>query len=127
MTGTQLRAAESRTSKDCLPPFDVELAMRLAIQPPSECEKPADPIQAWEPDVQELPQYTAVNAAWTGKLPAATELVGFWEELDCFNWVSKEAPKPTESPIKRLVAQCPGRFIGELDQYLVESPMMSKG
>ena len=97
MTGIRLRAPESRTSKDLIPAFDAELAMRQVVNPPGVCKAPADPSKAWEADVQDVPQYDAVKAAWTSKQPAAIELVDFWEQLDCFNWVPKEAPKKNRS------------------------------
>ncbi|OAP61482.1 hypothetical protein AYL99_03685 [Fonsecaea erecta] len=129
MTGIQLRAPTCLRSKDCLPAFDAELAMRQPIDPPGECSKPIDPVKAWEPDGQKDPQYDAVKATWKGKQPAAIELVAFWEQLDCFNWVPKEAPQAPSSPppVKQLIPQYPSRLVDALDQYLVESPMMSQG
>ena len=131
VTGVKLLPPPTERSKDLIPAFNPEEAMKEIAKDRGWLEgKPSD--AAWVPEPVDTPQYQRVKDAWGQHQDAAKEVVSFWEELSIFDWVPKEAPKKDDggkagTPVpKRLRSGMPTRLVKKLDFFLVESPVLSQ-
>ena len=128
MIGVSLISPKAERSKDLLPAFNVEEAMKQIVGI-GHFPKPDIAAAAFNPSSGV--QYKAVKKAWHEKKDAAKIVTELWESLDCFEWSPRtQVGSPPQAPppvVKKLVPSPPRRLVADLEEYLVESPVLCQG